>query len=58
MSSKDQLKNLKEINKNISSKIKEAYFLEANNPTLNGIIIEAKNLIRLIEDEKISQQNN
>jgi hypothetical protein len=56
MSSKDQLENLKEINKNISSKIKSKFFLEVNNPTLDRLIIEAKNLIRLIEDERISQQ--
>lgn len=56
MSSKDQLGKLKEINKNISRKIKSPFFLEVNNPTLDSLIIQSKHLIRLIEDERISQQ--
>ena len=56
MSSKDQLEKLKEINKNISSKIKSPFFLEVNNPTLDSLIIESKHLIKLIEGERISQQ--
>ena len=55
MSSKDELEKLKEIKKNISSKIEGEFFLEVNNPTLDKMIIEAQGLIRLIEDARISQ---
>jgi len=55
MSSKDQLKKLKEINKNISSKIKSPFFLEVNKPTLDSLIIEAKHLIRLRQTLHIKQ---